>query len=231
MPLSIAACKRALRYYEQTQCGGSKLVDVRRLLNQISANEQFKGGTIPARRALQPYSHVLPENTKIDQVVMPRRTVPSHFFRFDQTQQYRDQPIWSDLRPGSEVHNFQTKKRLVLLKLHYKSQSMDNPDEYDMHMHRILSRLAPTFYAGPQLACVKEAIDYLILNDFGTDACGRAQPDDVLAAYICRLGFDGWIRLGNAQSVRQLVPQIAMHASDEVYLCDLDQVTWTGPRS
>ena len=219
--------KHALRRYEHDVHGGAKLLDARRLLNQMA----FRGGTVAARRALQLYTQRLPGNTKLDQVVMPSRSVPSHFFRYDSAQQYAAAPVWADMRPNSETHNFNTKKDLALLRLHYKVLTMDDPDAHDARMHQLLTGLASKMYAGRQLACVLEAINYLTLNEFGADACGRANPDEVLAKFVCRLGFDGWIRLGNTRSISQASSQVPRHVTDEVYICNLDHVTWTGPRA
>ncbi len=180
--------------------GGNKFNDIRKVLSTLH------------------YMVVVPENVEFYQVKTSTRE--SHFF--SQSPDY-----WQELRAHATTHKAVTRRPLNMLKLHYKTVSFEEYDEHDKNLATHLMVMAKVLY--PQKSnkrtCLIQCIKYLILgNQSHTDACKSENPDYVLQKFLCNIGFDGWIRLYNVQTLKQDFSETEYNTIDEIMVCDLDNM-------
>lgn len=193
-------------------------VELRRTYNKVILKGGNKFDQMRTLLNAMHYMDTIPKGVKFYQIQLSTRV--SHFF--SQSPNY-----WKEMRPGGVVRSAITRRPLHMLKLHYKTVTYEDNDEHDANMATQLMMAAKLVYE-PQslkLKCVIQCIKYLIKgNDYDMDGCKEANPDIVLQKFLCRIGFDGWIRLHNVQTLTQDFKETKQHTIDEIMVCDLDNM-------
>lgn len=192
-------------------------VDLRRAYNEVI----LRGGDWFSKmlRSLKSrnYMAVVPENEEFYQVRTSVHT--SHFFS-------KNPEYWKKLRRDATTQRAVTRSPLNMLKLHYKTVSCEDYDDDDKQLATQLMAAAKFVYGkSPEITCVMQCIKHLVGDNQGhTDACAKQNPDIVLQKFLCRIGFDGWIRLHNVKTLTQDFREIEHHEIDEIMVCDLDNM-------
>lgn len=200
---------------------GYRNVDLRRAHNRAIG---IRGGDtfIRMREMLKNlhYMDVVPKDTVFYQVRATDRK--SHFFS-------KNPEYWQQLRTHATTYRAVTRRPLNMLKLSYKIVSFEDYDEHDRKLATQLMMAAKLVYPQTTLdrTCLLQSIKYLVRGSIDhTDSCRGENPDYVLRNFLCRIGFDGWIRLHNAQTIKQDFRETEPHVIDEIMVCNLDNMAF-----